>query len=149
MALKITSATALKDDAEPAAAADGGLRYRGPWGQAIRHWLVVREKRQSDLVRATKMGSKAITSIVRGNHTTTRALTKIAHALNVPLADLFVTSPADQRRLIVDITESVLREIQARGLTPPSVEDAIEQFGQAVDAASPLRVERHGKRRNK
>jgi transcriptional regulator with XRE-family HTH domain len=81
----------------------------GPWGEALQYWMRRRNVRQSDLARATGMMPRTISSIVRGFHTQTRALEKIAAALAVPFHAVLVSpnlrmAEQDRQRLIDWIT---------------------------------------------
>lgn len=103
----------------------------GPWGDAIRYWLRQRDMRQADLVREVRKANpgEAITAntlsnAARGLHCSTRTLEQIARALEIPLDDVLVSpdrqSAQDMRRKMVqEITENVMRAVDATRATPP------------------------------
>lgn len=100
----------------------------GPWGEAIRYWMEVRKLSQADVVRSTKIQAKTVSRIVRGFHTQTRLLERIAvDALKVPL-EVVLVSPErklaneERRQLAREISEDVLRALDARGGTSIAAE---------------------------
>lgn len=98
----------------------------GPWGQAIRYWLNERQMRQADLVRAVHeanpnqtITANTISNAARGLHCNTRTLQQIAIALKVRLDEVLVSpdrqlSNEDRRRLALEISQEVLRTVDAR-----------------------------------
>ena len=102
----------------------------GPWGASLRYWLPRRDMRQSDLARATGITPKTISSIVRGFHTTTNNLARIAWALDVPLDQLLV-SP-DQRRDAATSIEhpfgALITKLTAVKRVQPDVVTLVERF---------------------
>lgn len=96
----------------------------GPWGEAIRYWLNVRKLRQSDLVARTDLQANTISRATRGFHTTTRVLEKLAKALDIRFDEILVSpdrksANEERRRLAVEISEQVLRTMEARAGQPP------------------------------
>lgn len=91
----------------------------GPWGEAIRHWMDVKKISQADIARETKIQPKTVSRIVRGFHTQTRLLERIAAVFDVPL-DAVLVSPArrlaneERRRMIIEITDEAMRKYEAR-----------------------------------
>ncbi len=65
---------------------------RTRWGQAIQRLLVERGWTQKRLASAASVRPNTLTNIIKhGRHTDTATLTRIASALSVDLAELFVT----------------------------------------------------------
>jgi transcriptional regulator with XRE-family HTH domain len=107
----------------------------GPWAEAIRYWLDIDKLTQADLVRLLNekefakaykgkpVQAKTVSRIVRGFHTQTRLLARIAAALKQPL-DAILVAPtrtlANEKRaqLARQISEEVLRTLDARGAAP-------------------------------
>jgi transcriptional regulator with XRE-family HTH domain len=98
-------------------------RSDGPWGDAIRYWLNQRKMRQADLAELTGVRANTISRVTRGFPTTTRVLAKIAVAFRVPI-DVVLVSPElklaneKRRRLALEISERVLRELERPSLRP-------------------------------
>lgn len=98
----------------------------GPWGQAIRYWLNERKMRQADLVREVHKANpdktitaNTISNAARGLHCSTRTLEQIAIALRVRLDEVLVSPDRqlgneDRRRLALEISQEVLRTVDAR-----------------------------------
>jgi hypothetical protein len=107
----------------------------GPWGEAIRYCLDVDKLTQADLVRLLNdkhfakaykdkpVQAKTVSRIVRGFHTQTRLLARIAAALKQPF-DAILVAPArtlaneKRAQLARQISEEVLRTLDARGAEP-------------------------------
>lgn len=118
----------------------------GPWGEAIRYWLNQRKMRQADLAGLTGIRANTISRATRGFHTTTRVLSKIAVAFRVPI-DVVLVSPErklaneDRRRLAVEISERVLRELEGpprAGDISPTLQPTIDALEEAVEVEEAL-----------
>jgi transcriptional regulator with XRE-family HTH domain len=114
-------------------------RGTGPWGDAIQHWLNERKWRQADLAKATQIGTKTISQIVRGFHTQTRVLEEIARKLDVPLDRVLVSplrrgSDEDRRGTIRKILMDALRAVDADGM---EVEDEVLALAKRMQQLPP------------
>jgi len=127
-------------------------RGDGPWGEAISYWLEINNQTQADLIRLLNapafiktygkpVQAKTVSRIVRGFDTQTRVLRRIAAALGKPL-DLILVAPgrmlANEKRVLLtrQITEEVLRSLDARGVAPqgPAM---LHEFWDRVQRLSP------------
>jgi hypothetical protein len=108
----------------------------GPWGEAISYCLDKRRWRQADLVRAAqaidpKKSKNTISTATRGLDCNTNTLRVIAAALEVALDEVLVSparkSAQDRRRqMILDITEQVVRRVDATEGAGPQHTGTIE-----------------------
>jgi transcriptional regulator with XRE-family HTH domain len=114
-------------------------RGQGPWGEAVTYWLNYHGWSQADLARATGLEAKTVSTIVRGFHTQTRQLEKIAAAFKVPF-DQVLLSPLrrlkdeERAKLAQDIAVRVMRELDnpPPPLHPPSSLPSDEDIGRAI-----------------
>jgi transcriptional regulator with XRE-family HTH domain len=83
------------------------------WGTAIRQQLQLRRMSRQHLARLARIDPGTVTHVLRGGHCSTDTLEKIARALEVNLAELFLPPGAEvaaedlQDRLVA----AVLREL--------------------------------------
>jgi hypothetical protein len=126
----------------------------GPWGIAIRYWLNERKMRQADLLRAVhdahpnkRITANTISNATRGLHCSTRTLSQIATALKVRVDEVLVSpdrqlANEDRRRLAREISEEVLRTVDARqGITERvirQIDQPVRQIDQPPDARRAL-----------
>jgi len=113
----------------------------GPWGEAIRYWLKLRDMQQADLMRAIrelrhKTTSNTISNASRGLDCHTKTLRIIATALNVSLDEILVSpsrqSESERRKLMIqEITERVVRAMQQP--VAPTSDEALAQLDLAID----------------
>jgi len=119
----------------------------GPWGDAIRYWLLRRGMQQADLVRTIKAmngttTANTLSTAFRGLDCNTRTLRIIAAALKVTIDEVLVSpdrkSDVEARKAFVqEVTERVVRDLElaTRPAPPvPSVDEAIEQLHRATRA---------------
>ena len=113
----------------------------GPWGQGITYWLNRRGWRQADLQRAINepaneppsdnpISKNTISDATRGLDVNTATLRRIAKALDAPLDEVLVSPDRKDARearkqLVLEITEKVVRDLEAAHAPPPTAPPAI------------------------
>ena len=100
-------------------------RDHAPWASALRVLLDERGLTQVQLARLAKIDAGTVAHLLRGGHSSTETLTKIAEALQVDLADLVSAeaSRADLSNRRDRLVAAVLRELS---------EDVAEAVTEAV-----------------
>jgi transcriptional regulator with XRE-family HTH domain len=80
------------------------------WGESLRALLHERGLTQIELARLAGLNRGTVQHVVRGGHCNTETLEKIAHALEVDVAELF-TTPLDPGIRRDRLIAAVLREL--------------------------------------
>jgi transcriptional regulator with XRE-family HTH domain len=124
----------------------------GPWGEAITYWLNVRKLRQADLAKMTRLQPKTISRIVRGFHTQTQMLARIAEALGVSF-DTVLVSPVrrriseDKRHILQAMFEQMIQQMndfieeETPSSTGQPMAEAAQSMGARIDHLPELRRE--------
>jgi len=87
------------------------------WGDALRQQLELRGLTRLQLARLAGLDPGTITHLLRGGHSTTETLEKVARALDVGLAELFLppgatVAPQDlQDRLVAAVLRELSEEV--------------------------------------
>jgi transcriptional regulator with XRE-family HTH domain len=96
---------------------------RTPWGEGVRNLLDARGLTQLQLARLSGLDPATVGHVVRGGHCSTETLQKIAHALEVDMAELFAAASEQagflERRDRVVL--AVLRELSEEVATAVAV----------------------------
>ena len=83
------------------------------WGRALKQQLELRGMTRLQLARLAQLDPGTVTHVLQGGHCSTETLEKIAHALEVNLAELFLPAGAtvEPEDLQDRLVAAVLREL--------------------------------------
>lgn len=110
-------------------------RRDGPWGEAIVYWLRRARLTQQQLAEKTGMAPKTISGIVRGFHTRTENLQRIADVLGVTLDQVLI---APERRMTSELQKRIVFEAAAHAMrqmaeSSASEDEAFAQLDKLAD----------------
>lgn len=112
-------------------------RKDGPWGEAIKYWLVQRGWNQTDLRKAVRQRNASVSkntigNAARGFDVSTRVLRIIATALDVSLEAVLLSpnrrsAQEERKQMIFEITERVARQFDFPATPAPNPSPTAEQ----------------------